>query len=253
MRICPQMIRRFNMDKAYMASTPMIGQSDDDEEVFGAGIPYLSTIGALFKLSKSYSNYSDSITLHETFKSVHDTSRVITQSIFCLSGYTINYNKLSTRFNFEVSTTHLDQVRISAVNMGYTTCILDKSQFDQAKMGIEEQAVVMINDFEQVLASPTNKFFSIRNFEQQILKTEQLIAKISNRHHLQERRHYSSRQMHVYTCFDMLPYYSISKQNRVQLLPPTSNLTTGGKMQCCWNLQFGIDWSLKKNPDSSPN
>ncbi|KAJ9539304.1 hypothetical protein OSB04_032037 [Centaurea solstitialis] len=85
----------------------------------------------------------------------------------------------------------------------------------QAKhLDIEEQAVVMINDFEQVLASPTNKFFSIRNFEQQILKTEQLIAKISNRHHLQERRHYSSRQMHVYTCFDMLPYYSISKQNR---------------------------------------
>ncbi|KAJ9535166.1 hypothetical protein OSB04_un001754 [Centaurea solstitialis] len=45
------MIRRFNMDKAYMASTPMIGQSDDDEEVFGAGILYLSTIGALLYLS----------------------------------------------------------------------------------------------------------------------------------------------------------------------------------------------------------
>ncbi|KAJ9546323.1 hypothetical protein OSB04_018866, partial [Centaurea solstitialis] len=51
------------MDKAYMASTPMIGQSveykeisirlkDDDEEVFGAGIPHLSTIGALLYFRK---------------------------------------------------------------------------------------------------------------------------------------------------------------------------------------------------------
>ncbi|KAJ9553223.1 hypothetical protein OSB04_017268 [Centaurea solstitialis] len=50
---------------------------DDDEEVFGAGIPYLNT------------------------------SREITQSIFCLSGYTISYNKLSPRFKQQSCTTIL--------------------------------------------------------------------------------------------------------------------------------------------------
>ncbi|KAJ9566699.1 hypothetical protein OSB04_002665 [Centaurea solstitialis] len=54
------------MDKAYMASTPMISQSvkirkylfrlkDDDKEVFGAGSSYLSTIGALLFLSVNQS------------------------------------------------------------------------------------------------------------------------------------------------------------------------------------------------------
>ena len=49
------------MDKAHPASTPMIGRSldarkdpfrpkEDDEEVLGAEIPYLSTIGALLHL-----------------------------------------------------------------------------------------------------------------------------------------------------------------------------------------------------------
>ncbi|KAJ9567338.1 LOW QUALITY PROTEIN: hypothetical protein OSB04_003304 [Centaurea solstitialis] len=51
------MIRQFNMDKAHTTSTPMIvldirkylfRLKEDDEEVFGDGIPYLSTIGALF-------------------------------------------------------------------------------------------------------------------------------------------------------------------------------------------------------------
>ncbi|KAJ9544728.1 LOW QUALITY PROTEIN: hypothetical protein OSB04_024435 [Centaurea solstitialis] len=55
------MIRRFNMDKAYMASTPMIGQSDDDEEVFGAGILYLSTIGAFMYLSDHIKDHQISI------------------------------------------------------------------------------------------------------------------------------------------------------------------------------------------------
>ncbi|KAI3727783.1 hypothetical protein L6452_16403 [Arctium lappa] len=51
------------MDKAHPASTPMIGRSldimkdpfrpkDDDEEVLGAEIPYLSAIGALLYLAQ---------------------------------------------------------------------------------------------------------------------------------------------------------------------------------------------------------
>jgi hypothetical protein len=58
-----KMLRRFNMDKAHPASTPMIGRSldirkdpfrpkDDDEEVLGAEIPYLSAIGALLYLAQ---------------------------------------------------------------------------------------------------------------------------------------------------------------------------------------------------------
>ena len=51
------------MDKAHPASTPMIGRSldarkdpfrpkEDDEEVLGAEIPYLSAIGALLYLAQ---------------------------------------------------------------------------------------------------------------------------------------------------------------------------------------------------------
>ncbi|KAI3707738.1 hypothetical protein L6452_26367 [Arctium lappa] len=58
-----KMLRRFNMDKAHPASTPMIGRSldirkdpfrpkDDDEEVLGAKIPYLSAIGTLLCLAQ---------------------------------------------------------------------------------------------------------------------------------------------------------------------------------------------------------
>ncbi|KAJ9539391.1 hypothetical protein OSB04_032124 [Centaurea solstitialis] len=58
-----KILRRFNMDKAHPASTPMIGRSldikkdpfrpkDDDEEVLGAEIPYLSAIGALLYLAQ---------------------------------------------------------------------------------------------------------------------------------------------------------------------------------------------------------
>lgn len=50
------------MDKAHSASTPMIGRNmdikedplrpkDDDEEILGAGIPYLSAICALLYLA----------------------------------------------------------------------------------------------------------------------------------------------------------------------------------------------------------
>ncbi|KAJ9556442.1 hypothetical protein OSB04_011056 [Centaurea solstitialis] len=58
------MNRRFNTDKTHATSTPMVGQSvgykgiyipskGNDEEVIEAGIPYLSTIGALFYKQKN--------------------------------------------------------------------------------------------------------------------------------------------------------------------------------------------------------
>ena len=57
------MLRRFNVDKAHLASTPMIDRSldprkylfrpkEDDEEVLEAKIPYLSAIGALLYLAQ---------------------------------------------------------------------------------------------------------------------------------------------------------------------------------------------------------
>ncbi|KAL6567812.1 hypothetical protein OROGR_001480 [Orobanche gracilis] len=58
-----KMLTRFNMDKAHPVSTPMIGRSldikkypfrpkEDDEELLGAEIPYLSAIGALLYLAQ---------------------------------------------------------------------------------------------------------------------------------------------------------------------------------------------------------
>ena len=58
-----KMLRRFNMDKMHPVSTPMIGRSlditkdpfcpqEDDKEVLGAEVPYLSAIGALLYLAQ---------------------------------------------------------------------------------------------------------------------------------------------------------------------------------------------------------
>ncbi|KAL6199515.1 hypothetical protein ACLB2K_029299 [Fragaria x ananassa] len=58
-----KMLRRFNMDKAYPLGTPMVTRSldikndqfcpkEDDEEVLGAEIAYLSAIGALLYLAQ---------------------------------------------------------------------------------------------------------------------------------------------------------------------------------------------------------
>ena len=58
-----KMLRRFNMDKVHPVSTPMIGRTldpkkdpfrpkDDDEEILGAEVPYLSVIGALLYLAQ---------------------------------------------------------------------------------------------------------------------------------------------------------------------------------------------------------
>ncbi len=57
-----KMLRRFDMDKVSSVSTPMIGRSldinkdpfrpkDEDEEVLGPEIPYISAIGALLFLA----------------------------------------------------------------------------------------------------------------------------------------------------------------------------------------------------------
>ncbi|GJZ07346.1 hypothetical protein Tco_0541139 [Tanacetum coccineum] len=57
-----KLLKRFNMDKAKPLSTPMVGRSlnvnndpfrpcEDDEEVLGLEVPYLSAIGALMYLT----------------------------------------------------------------------------------------------------------------------------------------------------------------------------------------------------------
>ena len=59
------MLMRFNMDKVHPVNTPMIGRTldpkkdpfrpkDDDEEILGAEVPYLSAIGALLYLSSMH-------------------------------------------------------------------------------------------------------------------------------------------------------------------------------------------------------
>ncbi|KAL6530068.1 hypothetical protein OROMI_028713 [Orobanche minor] len=76
-----KMLRRFNMDKAHPVSTPMIGRSldikkdpfrpkEDDKELLGAEIPYLSAIGALLYLAQcTRPNIAFSVNLLARFSS----------------------------------------------------------------------------------------------------------------------------------------------------------------------------------------